>query len=87
MSLVDTLLARRSVMFTSPLSMVECRERIGPNSTPSVFGSGARHQPVHCQLARRQRSQVDEALGEILEAASAAVRAGFGSRPRRTAPS
>jgi hypothetical protein len=41
MSLVDTLLARRSVMFTSPQSMVECRDRIGPNSTPSVFGSGA----------------------------------------------
>jgi hypothetical protein len=41
MSLVDTLLARRSVMFTSPHSMVECRDRIGPNSTPSAFGSGA----------------------------------------------
>ena len=41
MSLVDTLLARRSVMFTSPLSMAECRDRIGPSSTPSVFGSGA----------------------------------------------
>jgi hypothetical protein len=41
MSLVDTLLARRSVMFTSPRSPAECRDRIGPNSTPSVFGSGA----------------------------------------------
>ena len=41
MSLVDKILARRSVMFTSPLSVAECRDRIGPNSTPSVFGSGA----------------------------------------------
>ena len=41
MSLADTILARRSVMFTSPLSMAECRDRIGPSSTPSVFGSGA----------------------------------------------
>jgi hypothetical protein len=41
MSLVDTFLARGSVMFTSPQSMVECRDRIGPNSTPTVFGSGA----------------------------------------------
>ena len=41
MSLVDKLLARRSVMFTSPQSLAECRDRIGPNSTPGVFGSGA----------------------------------------------
>jgi hypothetical protein len=41
MSLVDTLLARRSVMFTSPLSVAECRDRIGPDSTFAMFGSGA----------------------------------------------
>jgi len=41
MSLVDKILARRSVMFTSPLSVAECRDRIGPNSTFAMFGSGA----------------------------------------------
>jgi hypothetical protein len=41
MSLVDKLLARRSFMFTSPLSVAECRDRIGPNSTYAISGSGA----------------------------------------------
>ena len=41
MSLVDRFLARRSVMFTSPLSVSECRDRIGRNSNYSLVGSGA----------------------------------------------
>ena len=41
MSLVDRFLARRSVMFTSPLSVAQCRDRIGPDSPGTVFGSGA----------------------------------------------